>query len=155
MSVAILLISCALPYRWVGGYQPGSFESNGERIYFTAESSSGQPVTYSGGATMMRQRTACVNCHGPEGKGGRVNMMMWSFNTPDITWNNLTEAGNHEGEPAEEKHEEHPPYTEETLKRAITRGIDPAGDSLDDIMPRWRMTKSDLSDLAEFIKALD
>jgi mono/diheme cytochrome c family protein len=95
LGVASLLTSCALPYRWVGGYQPGPFESNGQRIYLTAESSSGQPISYSGGATMMHQRTACVNCHGPDGKGGRVNMMMWSFDTPDITWDNLMEAEGH------------------------------------------------------------
>ena len=41
------------------------------------------------------------------------------------------------------------------MKKAITRGIDPAGEALDDIMPRWRMTESDLSDLVEFIKTLD
>ena len=104
---------------------------------------------------MMHPRIACVNCHGPEGKGGRVNMMMWSFNTPDITWDNLTQAEGHREETGKDEHEEHPPYTEETLKRAITRGIDPAGDPLDDIMPRWRMTESDLSDLVEFIKTLD
>jgi hypothetical protein len=82
-------------------------------------------------------------------------MMMWSFNTPDITWDNLAEMEGHGEETGEDEHEEHPPYTEETLKRAITRGIDPAGEPLDDIMPRWRMTESDLSDLVEFIKTLD
>ena len=85
LSVVTLSTSCSLPYKWVGDYGYGPFESNGERIYFTAESSSGEPITYSGGSLMMHQRTACVNCHGPEGKGGRVTMMMWRFDTPDIT----------------------------------------------------------------------
>ncbi len=82
-------------------------------------------------------------------------MMMWRFSTPDITWDNLAQEERHDEKQGEEEHEEHPPYTEETLKRAITRGIDPAGEPLDDIMPRWRMTESDLSDLVEFIKTLD
>lgn len=155
ISGASLLVSCSLPYQWMGSYQPGSFESNGERIYFTARSSSGQPITSSGGARMMRSNTACVNCHGQEGKGGRVSMMMWSFKSPDITWENLTEEKNHKEQASEEEHEEHPPYTEETLKRAITKGIDPAGESLDDIMPRWRMSEADLNDLVEFMKTLD
>ncbi|MBI2847543.1 MAG: hypothetical protein HYX83_00045 [Chloroflexi bacterium] len=51
-------------------------------------------------------------------------------------------------------HEEHPPYTEGTLKKAITCGIDPAGVSLDDNMPRWRMSDEDLEDLIEFLKTL-
>lgn len=101
---------------------------------------------------MMRSRNTCANCHGPDGKGARVFMMMSSFRSPDITWDNLTE-GEHDG--GEEEHEEHPPYTEETLKEAITRGINPAGERLDEEMPRWRMTESDLNDLVAFIKTLE
>ena len=81
-------------------------------------------------------------------------MMMLSFDTPDITWDNLTEE-HHEDEPGEDEHEEHPPYAEDTLKRAVTRGINPAGEPLDEAMPRWRMSERDLDDLVEFIKTLE
>jgi cytochrome c oxidase subunit II len=118
-----------------------SFSSNGQRIYFKAESDSRQPITYSGGpGTMMRAGIACVNCHGQDGKGGRVTFMMQSLDVPDITWTNLTQDS--------------PPFTEETLKRAITQGIDPEGDSLDYWMPRWQMSAQDLNDLIGFIKTL-
>lgn len=156
LTAASLLTSCSLPYRWVGDYGRGSFQSNGERIYFTAESSSREPISSSGGFPMMRRRATCVNCHGPGGKGGRVTMMMMGrFDVPDITWGTLTQEERHEEERGGEEHEEHPPYTEETLKRAIIRGIDPAGERLDEYMPRWRMSKPDLDDLVEFIKTLD
>ncbi len=82
-------------------------------------------------------------------------MMMWSFNTPDITWDKLTEAEGHGEETGEDEHEEHPPYTEDTLKLAITKGINPAGEPLDEEMPRWRMSEQDLNDLVGFIKTLD
>ena len=49
---------------------------------------------------------------------------------------------------------DHVPYTEEPLKRAIPRGLDPAGNPLDDPMPRRRISESDLNDLVEFIKTL-
>ncbi len=104
---------------------------------------------------MMQRRSACVNCHGPEGKGGRVTMMMRRLDVPDITWDNLTQEEHHEEEPGQEEHEEHPPYTEETLKRAIIRGIDPAGEPLDESMPRWRMSEQDLDDLVDFIMMLE
>ncbi len=142
---ASLLSSCSSSYR---------YSSNGERIYSTAESSSGEPITYSGSIRMMHSIT-CANCHGQEGKGGRVNMMMSYFDTPNITWHVLTQEEGHEEEPSETGHEKHPPYTEETLKRAITRGVDPAGEPLDDEMPRWRMSGQDLDDLVEFIKTLE
>ncbi len=144
LSGASLLNACASPYK---------YGSNGERIYFTATSSSGQSITYSGSIRMMHT-IACANCHGPDGKGGRVNMMMWSFNVPDITWDKLTQEEHHEQDADMDEHEEHPPYTEETVKRAITRGVDPAGEPLDDEMPRWRMSGQDLDDLVEFIKTL-
>ena len=144
MGVSVLS-SCYSPYR---------YSSNGERIYFTATSSSGQPITYSGSIRMMHTIN-CVNCHGSDGKGGRVNMMMWSFDVPDITWHNLTEEKDHEEQASEEEHEEHPPYTEETLKRAIIRGINPAGEPLDEEMPRWQMSGQDLDDLVDFIKTLN
>ncbi len=81
-------------------------------------------------------------------------MMMWSFNVPDITWDNLTEEEHREEPDSGEEHEEHPPYTSETLKLAITRGINPAGEPLDEEMPRWQMSTQDLNDLVDFIKTL-
>jgi mono/diheme cytochrome c family protein len=102
----------------------------------------------------MMHTIACANCHGPDGKGGRVNMMMWSFDVPDITWNKLIREEAHEEQENGEQHEEHPPYNEETLKSAITRGINPAGEPLDEAMPRWKMSTQDLNDLVNFIKTL-
>lgn len=135
-------------------FSSGRYSSNGERIYFTAESASGQPITYTGSIRMMHT-ISCVNCHGPEGEGGRVNMMMSYFDSPNITWHALTQEEDHKEEPNQGEHEEHPPYTEVTLKRAITEGVDPADERLDDEMPLWRMSEQDLDDLVEFIKTLD
>jgi cytochrome c oxidase subunit 2 len=120
----------------------GSFTSNGQRIYFTATSSSGQPIIPEG-FTMMMYNISCVNCHGPEGQGGTVYMMMQRFDVPNITWPELTMQG-----------QDHPPYTADTLKQAITEGIDPAGDELNQFMPRWQMSAGDLDDLVNFIMTL-
>ena len=54
----------------------------------------------------------------------------------------------------QEEEEEHPPYTEETIKRAILDGIDPAGEPLDLTMPRWKMTDKDVDDVVEYLKTL-
>jgi mono/diheme cytochrome c family protein len=91
----------------------------------------------------MMMRTTCANCHGSQGHGGRVTVMMQTFEVPNITWAELTE-----------EHMDHPPYTEETLKQAITQGIEPNGESLEYPMPRWQMSDRDLNDLVSFMKTL-
>ena len=118
------------------------FESNGKRIYYNATSSSGKPI-YSQGFTMMHGSITCVNCHGADGRGGTVYMMMFSFEAPDITWPVLTG-----------QHEDHEPYSEETVKDAITKGTEPNGEELEIYMPRWQMADEDLNDLLAFLKTL-
>jgi len=46
------------------------------------------------------------------------------------------------------------PYNDDLLKRAITKGIDANGESLDPTMPRWYMPEKDLNDLVAYIKTL-
>jgi hypothetical protein len=77
-------------------------------------------------------------------------MMMRVIDVPDIRYETLTseDHGNH-GE------EEHEPYTEETIKRAITEGVEPDGEPLDWPMPRWSISDEDLDDLVDFLKTLE
>jgi cytochrome c oxidase subunit II len=132
LIMTTLLTSCSSPYD-----STYSFKSNGERIYFTSKSSSGDPIDYSGGIGMMNQRLVCANCHGANGKGGSVRIAMSQLDVPDITWGKL------KGE-----------FTEQAVKLAITKGIDPDGTLLDTEMPRWRISDRDLNDLVEFLKTL-
>jgi len=64
-----------------------------------------------------------------------------SFQAADITWLSLTQN-------------DQPPYTEGTVKRAITQGADAAGQPLDAVMPRWSMSAQDLDDVVEYLKTL-
>ncbi len=148
--IALALITVgALGLLATGWLTRSQFRSNGEQIYFTATSQRGSLITADMGmGPMGGGMMACVSCHGPDGRGGRVRMMMGSFVAPDIRYKTLTTAEHTEGEA-------HPPYTDETIKRAITQGIDPAGEPLDWPMPRWSMTEADLEDLLAFLKTLD
>lgn len=120
--------------------------SNGQLIYNTSTSDSGQPITYTGGpGMMMAEELTCATCHGPEGLGGTVNFMMRSYDVPNITWPVLS---------GPDPDMQHPPYTEETLKRAITDGLDPGGGPLEYPMPRWQLSAQDLNDLAAYIMTL-
>ncbi|MGA9350089.1 MAG: cytochrome c [Anaerolineae bacterium] len=128
---------------------PTRYRSNGEQIYLTATSQRGTPIVSDMGMEMMGGgMMTCASCHGPDGRGRRVRMMMHVFETPDIRYKTLTTA-----EHGEEM--EHEPYTDETIKRAITQGIEPNGEPLDWPMPRWAMSDEDLDDLLEFLKTLD
>jgi cytochrome c553 len=144
------------------------FTSNGERIYFTGASAGETPVASempAGGSdgpmhSMMGGMMTCADCHGPQGRGGRVQMMMTSFTAPDIRWETLTAADHGHAEEEDDHGQEaaemeHPPYTEETVARAITEGVNPAGEPLAWPMPRWRMSDEDLNDLIEYLETLD
>ncbi len=119
-----------------------TFTSNGQRIYLTATSASGQAISYRGGpvASMMGGGLACVSCHQLDGHGGQVTIMMQTFQAANISWAALAN--------------EDPPYTDATVKRAITQGIDSGGSPLESPMPRWSMSASDLDDLVTYLKTL-
>jgi mono/diheme cytochrome c family protein len=126
-----------------------AYESNGEQIYFTATSQRGTAITSDMQHGMMRGAVACVDCHGSEGRGGRVRVMMRVVTVPDIRYETLTQEMGHK-----EDDDGHPPYTDETIRRAITQGIDPAGNPLEWPMPAWNMAEDDLDDLLAFLRIL-
>jgi len=152
--VGLLLVACvARVLRFTGPTIGGGYRSNGEQIYLTATSQRGTPIVSDMGMGMMGGRMmTCASCHGPDGRGGRVRMMMRVFEAPDIRYQTLT-AEEHGEEGKEEM--EHGPYTDEDIKRAITEGVEPDGEPLDWPMPRWSMSDEDLDDLLEFLKTLD
>jgi mono/diheme cytochrome c family protein len=143
-------------FLWLAGPLGGitgrsRFESNGAQIYFTGTSQRGTPITAQMGAGMGRMRGSrltCASCHGPDGRGGQIQMMMRIIEVPDIRYDVLT--GEAHGE--EEAHE---PYTEETIRQAIVEGVEPDDEQLEWPMPRWSMSDEDLDDLVEFLKTLD
>ncbi|WP_244603508.1 cytochrome c [Methanococcoides sp. NM1] len=124
------------------------FDSNGEMIYYTGFNENEQQIPVSGGPHWLYVHGgSCVSCHG-NGKGG-VPIMMGTVIPPDITYETLTAEEEHEDE-----HEEHPPYTDETIKIAIREGKDPSGEELDYTMPKWDMSDADIEDLIDYLKTL-
>jgi len=145
---ALLLAGCALSDRTgeSGGtvWGVGAFDSNGERIYFTATSERETAITYTGGPVsngwMMGGggNLACASCHGPDGRGGVHSMgMMQVMDAKDIRWSAL------EGE-----------FDPEKFRLAVTEGKDPDGTQLNTDMPRWNIGDVDLADLIDYLKTL-
>ncbi len=154
--VGLILVACVGLLLWPEGPLGGvmgtwRFDSNGEQIYFTGTSQRGTPITAEmepGMGRMRGSRLTCASCHGDGGQGGQIQMMMRSVDVPDIRYETLV------GYEHEHEHE-HEPYTQETIRRAITEGVDPDGEPLDWPMPRWSMSDEDLDDLIEYLKTLD
>jgi cytochrome c oxidase subunit 2 len=145
-------------------WAPGSFSSNGERIYFTSTSDSGTSITYSGGPDMGMMMTggklACVSCHGTDAGGRRHPMGMLHMDAPDIRWSALTgHLHEEQGEKAEESGHEaghhHDEYSLADFRNAVQNGRHPDGDKLGRSMPRWQMSDTDLEELMNYLKSLD
>ena len=132
-----------------GVYDKGSYASNGERIYYLGIDSEEQRIRFRNGPHWLRRMGgSCVNCHGPDGKGG-LPVMMGTHIPGDIRYSVLV-SGKHHGE--EEGEEE--AYTDEDIRRAIREGIEPSGKRMDRTMPRWDISDEDLDDLLEYLKKL-
>jgi len=128
-----------------------SFQSNGERIYYTGFNDQGQRIPATQGPIWLYMHGgSCVDCHGVNGRGG-IPVMMGEEIPSDITYEALTSE---HGEAEHGEEEEHPPYTDETIKTAIKEGLNPAGKPLDPTMPRWQVSDSDLDDLLAYLKSL-
>ncbi len=146
VSLAAVLAACASRSQTESSgtaWGTGAFASNGERIYFTATSERGTPLTYTSGPAssgwmMGAGQLACASCHGPNGRGGVHNMgMMQSMTAKDIRWSALQAE-----------------FDAEKFRLAVTAGQDPDGTELNTDMPRWNIGTDDLADLIAYLKTL-
>lgn len=101
-------------------------------IYTTGRDVNGVRIT----ASPPPMEPSCIQCHGASGAGGL------KFADGAVSANLL-----HEAIVTKQK----PPYTIALLERAISTGIDNQGKPLDPVMPRWRMSRRDLRDVATYV----
>lgn len=159
--VGITLLLCALTFCGALAFlrpsssntaTPPDLTGNGAQIYWRGTSLSDGPIRYDWPAMPMMSgragQLACVTCHGRDGRGGTVRLMMNRVKVPDIRYSTLTS-------PHGEDDEQEPAWSDEDIKRAITTGVEPNGEELKSWMPRWEMSEGDLNDLLEYLKALD
>jgi cytochrome c oxidase subunit II len=117
---------------------------NGRRIFLHGTTAGGRVIENSHGM----QGVGCAMCHGVDGRGG----VMHGIPAPDITFTRLTDPQGHDHE---EMGRRHPAFNRETIKAAIVAGIDPAGNTLHEEMPRWEgLSANDLEDLIDYLQSL-
>ncbi|MEH6458246.1 MAG: cytochrome c [Cocleimonas sp.] len=122
-----------------------NFSSEGERIYFTGISSSGDAIRPIGGQHHMQMHGgSCATCHGFDKEGGvRMWPRFWVV-TPALTLDSL--KSDHQSDD-----HDHPSYDEASLKKAIVDGLRPSGEALHETMPRWRMSEKSLDALVSYL----
>jgi ABC-type branched-subunit amino acid transport system substrate-binding protein len=124
-------------------------QQRGRQIYLTGTSPSGRLITAllgSGETKVSAAALACATCHGQSGLGASEG----GVSPSNLTWESLTRPY----EVAAPSGRKHGPYTEVSLRRAVTMGLDPAGNKLQAAMPRFRMSREDAEALIAYIKIL-
>ena len=128
------------------GVSSTDLAARGAIIFNTGRDPNGQPIAHSGGTMMMMTSASCATCHGANGQGLRTPM----FVSPNISYRNLTDPAGM----VEPDGEHGMKYTDDLIQRAVTQGLDPEGQSLDPVMPRWQLTDAEWSALLAYLKKL-
>lgn len=123
---------------------PASFSSEGERLYFTGVSSSGERIRPVGGNHHMQMHGGgCATCHGSEKEGGAIMWPRFWVMAPALT-DGALQSEHDDGH-------NHASYDESSLKQAIVNGIGPDGEPLHATMPRWKMSEESLNALVHYL----
>lgn len=123
-------------------------ERRGKQIYLKGADGARDEITAvlgGGDLEVPAGAFSCANCHGLRGEGTREG----GIQPPAIDWQTLT--GRH-ASPLTRR--ERGPYTEAALARSIAGGVNPNGLPLHPAMPRYRMTREQMSDLVAYLKKL-
>jgi ABC-type branched-subunit amino acid transport system substrate-binding protein len=124
-------------------------ETRGKQIYFQGTSPSGKPILAYLGESALEvpgSTLPCAGCHGSDGQGKREG----GVDVSNITWEALTK-------PYGVTHasgRKHAPYTNRAIELALTRGLDPSGNKLVTVMPRYSMSREDIADLTLYLARL-
>jgi hypothetical protein len=117
----------------------------GERLYLEGMRSSGAPLTgtVQGDVPVSGSQFSCVNCHLRSGMGSSEAAIV----APPVAAPILFSA--REIEP-----HRRPAYDETSLARALRNGVDPAGRSLDSLMPRYALDDAEVASLAAYLRTV-
>ena len=123
-------------------------EKRGKALYLRGESSSGKEITAMLGEIDVPASTlSCAGCHGARGEGKTEG----GVTAGNLTWSNLTKPYGH----SHDNGRKHGAFSETSFIRALTGGVDPAGNKLAVAMPAYRMPQQDMADLIAYLKRIE
>ena len=122
-------------------------QERGKKIYVEGLSTSEREImALLSGAKIPAEVLPCSSCHGLKGEGKPEGGIFPS----NLTWVALTKNY----VTLQKSGRERPPYNAASLANAITKGVDPGNNELQNAMPRYQMEEEDLNDLIAYIKIL-
>lgn len=95
---------------------------------------------------LSAQSFPCASCHGEKGGGNSERGVVPSNLSRDVLTRPYDVAG--------QSGRTRPAYTREKFARAVRTGVDSGGSSLDQAMPRFKLTERDTADLWAFLARL-
>ena len=123
-------------------------EKRGKAFYLRSESSTGQEViAFLGEIDVPASTITCAGCHGAKGEGKTEG----GVTAGNLTWSHLTKSYGH----THDGRRKHLAFSEGSFIRALTAGVDPAGNKLSVAMPTYRMTQPDMADLIAYLKRIE
>src|SRR5689334_18954066 len=123
-------------------------EKRGKQIYLKGEGDTSEEIKAilgTGDLELPASSFPCANCHGLRGEGLKEG----GLPPPPLNWASLT--ARHQSALTRQ---ERVPYSEATLARAITVGIDASGSRLHPGMPQFKMTATQMADLVAYLKKI-
>ena len=145
-------LSLLAAFLLVSGVSPGEELTEamrrGRSIYREGMSTTGSSVEVGivGGEHVPAFQLPCMQCHGPEGRGG----VEAGITVPELRWERLSAPYGVPGP----LNRHRPPYDSKSLRRAVHEGMDSGGYRLSPVMPRYFMSEGDLADLIEYLQIL-
>jgi mono/diheme cytochrome c family protein len=168
LSLSVIFLSLAFEGD-CAAQQPSSPDAAlGERLYLKGIAADGAPAhaTTERGAALAGPRLGCVACHRASGFGSSEGGYFAPPITGPILFNpRQLDRGRFVANRFEQAQPQRyrarlsqphmrPGYTQESLARALRAGVDPAGQPLDAVMPRYDLTDADIANLAEYLRGL-
>ena len=125
-----------------------SQERRGRAIYLRGETASGRELGATVGELDVPGSTmTCAGCHGTRGEGKTEG----GVTAGNLTWSNLIKPYGHT-HPTSRKHGA---FDEASFARAVTGGVDPAGNRMLVAMPRYKIHPEDMADLVAYLKRIE
>src|ERR1051325_2790577 len=123
-------------------------EKRGKALYLRGESASGKEITaILNDIDVPASTLSCAGCHGARGEGKTEG----GVTAGNLTWSNLTKPYGH----THDNGRKHDAFSEASFIRALTGGVDPAGNKLAVAMPVYRMPQQDMANLIAYLKRVE